>query len=59
MPRLLWLLPMLLLTACDIAPAQSELDPPLSETQSHSYSITQDPHHPWQFQRWDYNSGSR
>ncbi len=51
MRRVSCLLLLLALAAC--APARSELYPPDQGWWMQDYSVTHDPHHPWQFQRYN------
>jgi hypothetical protein len=57
MPRLGILL-LLALAGC--APAQSELYPPNADSYwMRQYSVTHDPHRPWQFQQYNEFDGGR
>jgi hypothetical protein len=57
MPRLLILLWLIPLAAC--APSHSELYPDESGWWMRNYSVTHDPHHPWQFQKYNSGDGGR
>jgi hypothetical protein len=50
-------LALFVLATAACAPAPSELNPPDTGWWMRDYSVTHDPHHPWQFQRYDFDGG--
>jgi hypothetical protein len=55
----MWRVLLMLLPLAACAPSQSELYPTDDSYWMHDYSVTHDPHHPWQFQHYQDMDGGR